>query len=100
MDSWRTRKVGAIRDDGDIIPIGIKDRGCVSSKQWNEIRQSPSLIDRYDSKRSSSARFPIDRNIIRVRLDTSAHAHSYRLLKCLTLTKFVSHAFFEILRLS
>ena len=51
-----------------LLPVGIQDDGSMSSEQRQLLRQSPLLVDRYDGECASSTGFPIDGNILRVRL--------------------------------
>ncbi len=82
-------------------PIRVQHSRSMSSEQGHLFRQPPFLIDWYNRECASSASFPIDRDVVRVGLNQISASHSrLQLLGKLTLTIFVSQAFFEICRLS
>lgn len=54
------------------IPISIQHGSRMSSEERNQIGQLAALADRDNSERAAAARFPVDRDVLGIRLDDVA----------------------------
>lgn len=76
-------------------PIGVKNRSCMTSKKWNQIRKFSSRIKGNNSKCTTSRSLPVDRQVLGISLSRvlvrEAQDNNPGLI--LTLIKFESHAF-------
>lgn len=73
----------------------------MSAKEGHQVRGAASLIDRDDGEGATTACLPIDGDVLRVGL--WGYERSCSEVACeavLTLIRLVSHAFFEMRRLS
>lgn len=83
------------------VPICIQHRRSVSSKQRDLFRKPTLFVQRYNSKGTTTAGFPIDREVFGVCLDSqSALRQTPGRLPTLTFTRFVSHALRLMCKLS
>lgn len=72
----------------------------MSPKQWCPFWEFPFLVQWYHGKRSSTARLPVDREVLWVDLRILSISPELAPLLLLTLIKLVSQALFDILMLS
>jgi hypothetical protein len=73
----------------------------VSAEEGHQLGSAASLIDRDDGEGATTACLPIDGDVLRVGLWECERSYSEVACEAvLTLIRLVSHAFFEIRRLS
>jgi len=81
-------------------PVGIEDGRRVPAEERDLVGRATLLVDGNDSKCASAAGFPVDRDVFGIRLPIVSVWYRGRVRGGPTLIRLVSHAFFEMRRLS
>jgi hypothetical protein len=81
-------------------PVGIEDGSRVPAEERDLVGRAAFLVDGNDSECATAASFPVDCDVFGVGLRSMSVWFRGRVRGELTLIRFVSHAFFEMRRLS
>jgi hypothetical protein len=81
-------------------PVGIEDGSGVPAEERDLVGRAAFLVDRNDSECATAAGFPVDCDVFGVGLSCMSGWIRGRVRGELTLIRLVSHAFFEMRRLS
>lgn len=61
------------------VPVGVKDGGSVSAEEGHQLGGAAILVDGDDGKSTTTACFPVDRDVLRIGLeDVSGHIRRSR----------------------
>lgn len=82
------------------LPVGVEDGSSVPAEEGNLVGSSATLAEGDDSECASSASFPVHCDVFGIGLWGMSASWLWSRARQLTLIRLVSHAFFEMRRLS